>query len=88
MTAIYRYTVPADDQIHPFVLTGDPLGVGLRRTGVVEFWALHDDDEPGVGRLFTVVGTGHELPASFAQHWGFAYDHGGTFVWHLIEVTP
>lgn len=88
MTAIYRYEVPVDDRFHQFALCGDPLGVGLRRPSVVEFWALHDPGETPQQRLFTVVGTGHPLPASFAQHWGFAYDRGGSLVWHLIEVAP
>lgn len=83
MTAIYRYEVPVDDLRHRHVLHGDPLGVGLRKPEVVEFWAVSDG--PPKERSFLVVGTGHPLPYDMQHHWGFAYD--GPFVWHLIEVA-
>lgn len=85
MSAIYRYEVPVDDQRHRIRLFGDPTGIGCRQHGVVEFWALHND---GIGggqeRVFTVVGTGHQLPHDVWHVWGHALD--GPFVWHLIEV--
>ena len=55
---IYRYEVPVDDAVHTFDLHGDPQAVGCRRDDVVEFWAIHHDDEaPGsyISRRFLVV---------------------------------
>ena len=88
MTAIYRYEVPVDDSRHRIRLFGDPTGVGCRRTGIVEFWATHDDGASlGAERSFLVVGTGHQLPHDAVKVWGHAYDMGGALVWHLVEVT-
>ena len=83
---IYRYEVPVDDRVHHFSLSGDPLAVGQRKRGVVEFWAVHHDTDDPDERHFTVVSTGQPLPPSFLCHWGHAYDMDGALVWHLIEV--
>jgi hypothetical protein len=88
VTAIFRYEVPVDDLRHRHVFHGDPLGVGLRKPAVVEFWAFSDGllgASTASERAFIVVGTGHPLPHDAQRHWGFAYD--GPFVWHLIEVA-
>lgn len=101
-TRIYRYEVPVDDQVHEFRLHGSPLSVGCRKADVVEFWAVHlDDDEmqrvlsPGremPPRRFRVVGTGHPIPERMPLHDGWRYigtavAPGGALVWHLIEVA-
>lgn len=87
MSAIYRYEVPVDDKYHVIKLAGDPTGVGLRRMGMVEFWAIHNEDVGEQDRTFLVVGTGHEIPNNVHKVWGYAYDAGGQLVWHLVEVS-
>jgi len=89
MRAIYRYEVPVDGVPHQRVMTrGRVLSVGLRQREVVEFWALHDDTQQDVSRLFVVVGTGHPIPATDFRYCGHAYDYGGALVWHLLEINP
>lgn len=88
MTArIYRYQVPVDDRVHVIDLNGSPCHVGCRDPQVLEFWAIHRDGVPTVGRHFTVVGTGHRLPTDQYRHWGTAVAPGGALVWHLVEVN-
>lgn len=85
---IFRYEVPVDYKPHNFQLHGDPLAVGCRDLGVVEFWAAHHDGHSGRLRSFVVVGTGQALPQTGPgrSHWGTAVAPGGALVWHLIEV--
>lgn len=88
MSAVYRYEVPVDGSVHTFKLAGgDSIKVGLRKEGVVEFWAVYNEDVGEQERAFTVVGTGHELPADTIKVWGYAYDGHGSLVWHLVEVV-
>lgn len=84
---IYRYEVPVDDRWHEFDLTGDPLAVGCRSRGVVEFWACHSEIALSTHRTFLVVGTGHTLPTG-VRHWGTVVTPGGQLVWHLVERVP
>lgn len=83
---IHRYQVPVDDQVHVIELNGTPAHVGCRDPEVVEFWAIHRDGVPLRPYRFTVAGTGHVLPEG-CRVWGTATAPGGTYVWHLIEVT-
>lgn len=85
---IFRHEVPVDDRAHVFELHGDPLAVACRRTNTVEFWALHDDDGPGLKRWFRVAGTGQPVEPRRGRrlHWGTAVAPGGQLVWHLVEV--
>jgi hypothetical protein len=86
MSAVYRYEVSVDDKYHTIKLAGgDPIHVGCREPGVVEFWALNNPDVGEQERVFVIVGTGHELPELTNRVWGSAFD--GPFVWHLVEVT-
>lgn len=86
MRAMFRYTVPVDDEPHAFTLTGDPVAVAAPHLDAVEFWAEHDDDAGAPSRAFQVFGTGHPLPAG-ARWVGTAPRISG-LVWHLFEVTP
>jgi hypothetical protein len=88
VSAIYRYEVPVDGQSHEFTLHSDPLAVGCRDTGVVEFWAWHHDESPGPAYRFIAVGTGHPMPAGRVRYHGTAVAPGGFLVWHLIEQRP
>jgi hypothetical protein len=83
---ILRYEVPVDGWFHTLELCGcDILHVGCRDRGVVEFWNL-DHGEEARSRTFTVVGTGHEIPAG-CRYVGTAVV--GPLVWHLLErVSP
>lgn len=87
MINIHRHEVKVDEKVHQINLTSDPHGVGLRVRGVVEFWTLHNDDAGEQERFFTVTGTGYQLPKNVVKVWGYAYDLGGTAVWHLVEVS-
>lgn len=83
MKTIYRYEVPVDDQPHTIELWGDPLAVGCRTVGEVEFWAFAVPGAATMARRFQVIGTGH--PAlNGARYWGTAVR--GVFVWHLLEL--
>lgn len=89
---VFRYEVPVDDKVHLIRLKGDPTGVGLRESMVVEFWATSNDDVAEQERFFTVAGTGHKLPDKTNRVWGYAYDGVRTsdpnaLVWHLVEVS-
>ena len=78
---IFRHEVPVDDEWHSFRIVGNPLHVACRRLAVVEFWARANND-PGVSRMFRVVGTGHLMPDA-VTYWGTAVT--ADLVWHLVE---
>lgn len=84
MSRIYRYEVPVDGNWHTIGLHGDPIAVGCRQLGVVEFWAVHQEGALSIPRNFIVEGTGHLMPA-WRRHWGTAVAPGGELVWHLLE---
>jgi hypothetical protein len=79
--AIWRYSVPIDDQWHEVHLSGAVLHVATRTVDAVDFWALNSGG-PQVSRRFRVFGTGHPLPVG-VRHVGTAPT--GPFVWHLME---
>jgi len=82
---MYRYTVPVDDQVHVFTITGDPVAVAGDNT-TVEFWAEHDEDAGASDRAFLVVGTGHPIPDG-ARWVGTCPRTSLGLVWHLYEMT-
>lgn len=88
MKQVFRYTVPVDGMAHKIELSGDPIHVGSRGEGEVEFWAEHDDRLVQLTRKFGVVGTGQPVPEQ-ALCWGTTYDgrYPADLVWHLYEIT-
>lgn len=83
---MFRYTVPVDDGIHTFSLTGDPVAFAATADSrAVEFWAEHDEDAPAPDRAFRVFGTGHSLPPG-AVWAGTCPRTALGLVWHLYEV--
>lgn len=95
MKTIYRFTVPIDDQLHelplhwlaPIVHAGFSSHPYRPGEAAVDFWAVVDPDaETGTfRRCFTVVGTGHPIPAGF-HHRGTYVDPVLPLVWHLLEA--
>lgn len=53
----------------------------------VTLWFEADDDAETEGRLFYVVGTGHDIPSN-CDYRGTALLLGGQFVWHVYEARP
>jgi len=72
-----------DDAWHVVMLRGPVLHVATRHRDEVEVWFLNDPELEPQSREFTVVGTGHAMPAG--RHVGTAIVPGGALVWHLLE---
>lgn len=86
---MYRYEVPITIPTE-LRLTSHPLAFGVSADGwALEFWAENDDSDPGVCRMFRVIGTGHVIPDG-AVYRGTAPRTASGLVWHLYEipVTP
>lgn len=83
---LYRNEVPVNDQWILMFPVMDPLYVGCRETGIVEFWSWEPHDGPWPERYFRVYGTGQEIPAD-VRYWGTAVAPDSTLVWHLVEAT-
>ena len=85
-SAIFRYEVLVDGGTHE-IWCSAPLFVASRsHRDIVEFWACPDGPDAQL-RRFTVVGTGHPLPAAAHVYRGTAIADGGALVWHLLEIT-
>lgn len=89
---IHKFTVPVDDRRHAIKI-GLPAGithVQALKVDEVTFWAAVDTDSTPDERYFTVVGTGHPIPADVIGVVGTAVfdtqSPAGNLVWHLIEV--
>lgn len=80
---IFRYEVPVDDQWHVITGTSDPLSVGCRNPGIVEFWAWERPDVT-MHTEYRVVGTGQPIDGPMS-HQGTAIAPGGHLVWHLVR---
>lgn len=85
VSAIYRYEVPVDDQVHT-ITCGKPLHVASSAIDRVEFWALFGQEVLVAERTFQVFGTGHELPSS-ALYRGTTPRNSLGLVWHLFELV-
>lgn len=48
-------------------------------------WMLVDPDAPMENRLFTIYGTGHEMPDNPGKYIGTFYEYSGTLVFHVFE---
>lgn len=83
---IYCHEVPVDDRWHPVEAVMDPLSVGCREVGTVEFWAWEPHGGPWPERFFRVFGTRQEIPDN-VKYWGTAVAPSGRLVWHLVEAT-
>jgi hypothetical protein len=88
MKTIYRYEVPVDHEVHEVELWGDPLAVGSRQRGVVEFWAFAVDGADTTTRRLLAAGTGDDIDRD-ALYWGTTADASGPgLIWHLVELPP
>jgi hypothetical protein len=87
MRTIYRQVIAVDDRWHTVELRGPILHIAARNEDAVEFWHLHDTDQPATAHTFRVVGTGHTLPPVFDRYVGTAITPSGALAWHLIEHT-
>lgn len=84
---MFRYEVAVDGVPAEVGLTGEPVAVAaLAYSAGVEFWAEHDEAKEPRRRTFTIVGTGHTIPAG-ARYIGTAPRTGEGLVWHLYEIT-
>jgi hypothetical protein len=85
---MFRYVVPVDDGMYPFVLWSSPVAVAAHDDGkAVEFWAENGPAPPGVHavrRWFQVFGTGDPLPED-ARWVGTCPRTPAGLVWHLFE---
>lgn len=73
---------------HEVELRGPILHVATRQEDAVEFWHLHDDEQPATLHAFIIQGTGSTLAPALARHVGTAITPSGRFVWHLFEHEP
>jgi hypothetical protein len=70
-----------------------PVGTQIVHIGIkdsiraVQMWALVPDAEECEKRFFQVFGTGWPIDVPWARHVGTAFAEGGTYVWHVFEVT-
>lgn len=84
--AIYKY--PMFGSVGDTVLIEMPVGAQIvyadTQDHVPTMWAIVPREGPTEHRLFTVIGTGHELPEGVLHHLGTFYE--GPFVWHLLEI--
>ena len=81
---IERYEIPVDDQTHTFTIGRGPLHFAYYTPRSVEFWAYTPTDSSANDREFTVIGTGHPLPAG-TWHVGTVISPSGNVVWHVLE---
>lgn len=86
MSKIYRYGVPVGADWQPIELTGRITMVNSRANGIVEVWAVHNDDQPATTRWFRAVGTGHSILGAKIEWVGSTIDPDGYHVWHLAEL--
>lgn len=88
--SIYRYIIRVDGEEHTVRMnSGEILTVAIAEAedvDFVEFWAVHDVNQPEVNRVFTVVGTGHPIPF-FGEWRGTCPRTSLGLVWHLVELT-
>ncbi len=82
---VYREVVPVLEG-RTIDLNGPILHVATRNEDEVEFWHLHDTEQPTTRHNFAVFGTGRALPDSVIIHVGTAITPSGRFVWHLFET--
>lgn len=87
MRTIYKYEIPVTDTLVLQMPEGArPLPylevAGVGRLRLLTFWAEVDTDQPQVGRVLHVEGTGHPV-ADGATFIGTARD--GVFMWHLYD---
>lgn len=84
---IWKYPVPVESRFVIEMPAGsDILTVQVQREQAV-MWAMVDRDTPLKRRVFSVVGTGHDIRGSLpAKYIGTFQLGGGAFVGHLFEI--
>ena len=51
-------------------------------------WALVDENNPPVVRIFRIYGTGHAIPGEVGAYVGTYQLDGGALVFHMFEIMP
>lgn len=86
--AVWKYTIPVDDQDHAFTLgwIAPVLHVASESLDTVSFWIEHLSNGSELERKFRVFGTGHPIPDR-AVYVGTVPLPSVGIVWHLYETT-
>lgn len=91
MKRIWKYEIPIVDHVELRM----PLGARLLhfgdQDGVLNLWALIDDEQATEVRLFAVIGTGSPISEDamlHLAHVGTAIQPRTLLVWHLFEARP
>ncbi len=80
---VLRWSLPVDDKLHEFALTGPIVHVASRQPDVVEMWEVTNDLSAPRRVGFQAFGTGQEVPYG-ARYVGTALAAGGALVWHVF----
>jgi hypothetical protein len=81
---ILRYEVPIDLRWHTITGCSEPLHIGARSSGVIEFWAWEREGVGSAPYEYRVYGTGHTIDEP-VRHVGSVIAEGGYRVWHLVS---
>lgn len=82
---IWKFTLRLVDRQTVMMPRGAKIIAVQEQAGAICLWAIVDPQENKTSRLFTIAGTGHQLPPNAA-----AINHLGTvqlgaYVWHVFE---
>ena len=83
---VYKYSIPNRSSDFTVDLPIDAVAVHVAvQDFEPQMWAIVDTASEIVTRTFTVVGTGHTIPAGavYIGSW-----QSSIFVWHLFEILP
>jgi hypothetical protein len=89
MRTVWKFTIPLHSKARDTLSFDAPAGaeptlVGIDpATGDIGIWLEVETDRPKELRTFSVVGTGHRVPADWRRA-GSVID--GQFVWHVYEA--
>ena len=89
MLRIYKYPIPIEDDFALSLPDGAQVLDVQTQYGQPQLWALVDPEAPMRERQFILRGTGHDIhyPLSALIHCGTFQEHGGSVVFHVLEVV-
>jgi len=89
MKTIYKYEIPVDDNIRLELPKGAEILSVQEQYGKPCIWAIVDPEKEVEGRLFELLGTGHNIKASEIinrKYIGTFQLYNGALVFHLFEL--
>lgn len=89
MRTIYKYEIPVADDFTLHLPARAKVLTVDNQFGEPHIWCEVETLAGTEPRLFSIIGTGHEIPSGEGfQYVGTFQQAGGKLVWHLYEVRP